>query len=521
MNSKMTLITALATLYAESLLSDPSTNHEVIRKALLETKLPEFVDEGDERSVLIEIKDIVNSVIDDGMPYDHTSVMKRLKLASSQCRPLYDTIVKFFENDYPEDVEERIQFINKQLTQYYYQLTQSVSQVTLKQKLGRAFGALNGTETRVDVTTALNELKDTLSTYGERSHNKIPSLVNELVTNDKAPFIQVFDSINKKAAGNGLQTGWKDINAMLGCNNGITEEMWLMPALPFNCKSLFTLLMSISIPLFNSPEKVMAGWKGDLTPCILDLSLENEMDVNLSYAYQAIYGHFENKAPVLTVDKNASEEEKKKHITDMSDYLCGHMRKNGWEYVFQKHTNTDFRVHYLQDIISDLRTRGMRVVGIRADYFGTINKSGHGNGIIGSDIKEIYRIARNIQVIRNRGFIIAPHQINPTGKNLKALDPVGFCKSLPGRGLYDTCTSLDNEADGEMFFNKRTVGGRDFLEVQRGKHRTIIDTKEKYHYTVLPFCDVGILPYDVDREEKVSAPSINNFTGGLGDELFI
>lgn len=520
MNNKMMLITALATLYTESLLTDPEKDHEVIRKVLLEAKLPDYVEEGDERAALVEIKDIITSIIDGGMPYDHTNVMKRLKLATTQIRPLYDTITKFLEDDIPEEPEARIEHLNRQVAQYYFQLRQAIQGVQLKQKLGRTLGALNGTETRVDLQTALNDLRDSLSTFSERSHNKIPSLVGELITDNHAPFVHVFDSISKKAAGNGLRTGWKAINQMLGCNKGITEELWLMPALPFNCKSLFSLLLSISIPVFNTPEKVMENVKGDLQPVILDLSLENELDVNLAYAYQALYGHFEGEAPVMVASENATDEEKALHNTKMSDYLCSKMRANGWEYIFQKHTNSDFKIHYLNDLILDLKRRGYHVAGIRGDYFGTISKAGHGNGIAGSDIKEIYRIARNIQVVRNRGFLLAPHQISPEGKKLKALDPASFCKNLPGRGLYDNCSSLDNEADGEMYFNKRVVNGHSYLEVQRGKHRTIIDTKEAYHYTVIPFREVGILPWDCDKEETVTASSINVFTGGMGDELF-
>ncbi|ELL1623586.1 hypothetical protein Q6R85_002370 [Salmonella enterica] len=520
MNSKMMLITALAALYTESMLTDPSKDHDVIRKVLMQIKLPEYAEDGEERFALIEIKDIITSIIDGGMEYDHASVMKRLKLATTQVRPLYDTITKFLEDDLPEEEDKRTEHLNRQMSQYYFQLRQCLQSVELKTKMGRAFGALNGTETRVDLNTAVLELKEALSTFGERSHNKIPSLVGELVTDNRAPFVKVFDSINKKAAGNGLQTGWKAINQMLGCNKGITEELWLMPALPFNCKSLFSLLLSLSIPIFNTPEKVMADVKGTLQPIILDLSLENELDVNLAYGYQALYGHFEGQVPQMTIAQDATAEEKLAHTTAMSDYLCGKIRANGWDYVFQKHTNSDFKVHYINDLILDLRRRGYHVVGIRADYLGTISKAGHGNGIAGSDIKEIYRIARNIQVVRNRGFLIAPHQISPEGKRLKALDPVGFCKNLPGRGLYDSCSSLDNEADGEMYFNKRVVNGHSFLEVQRGKHRTIIDTKESYHYTVIPFQDVGILPWDCDKEETVTASSINFFTGGMGDDLF-
>lgn len=520
MNSKMMLITALATLYAESFLTEPTKDYDVIRKVLREVKLPEYVEEGDERSALAEIKDIITSVIDGGMAYDHVHVMKRLKVATTLMRPLYDTIVEVVEKDIPEEEEKRNEYLQKMASQNYFHLRNALNGVQLKQQLGKTIGVLNGTETRVDLETAIRELSGTLSTFGERTHNKIPSMVGELITDNRAPFVKVFDNINRKAAGNGLKTGWKSINQMLGCNGGITQELWLMPALPFNCKSLFSLLTSISIPLFNKPDDFMVNVKGDLVPVILDLSLENELDVNLAYAYQAVYGHYEGVKPELSLTDKYSEEEKSAHTVQMSDYLCDKMRQCGWEYVFQKHTNTDFKVHYLNDLIGDLKRRGYHVVGIRADYLGTINKTGHGNGIAGSDIKEIYRIARNIQVVRNQGFMLAPHQISPEGKRLKALDPVGFCKNLPGRGLYDTCSSLDNEADGELYFNKRVVNGASFLEVMRGKHRTIIDTPEKYHYTVLPFADVGILPWDVDKEMTVSATSINHFTGGMGDDLF-
>lgn len=513
MNIKTMLITSLATLHAESLLTDPNSDHEVIRKVLAETRLPTYVDEEDERSVLMEIRDIITPIVDGHVPYEHHTVLKQLKMATTQNRPLYDTLVEVLKEDEmpPETTEEeRLKRLTQNVDRCYFQLRQSLNIVNLRQKMGKAFGALNGTETRIDLESALKDLGGDIANYTERSHNKIPSLVTELETKDSAKFVQVFDSISNKAAGNGLKTGWKMINRMMGCNRGLTNEMWLMPALPFNCKSLFSLCMSISVPLFNGVEEIMKDVKGTLQPIILDLSLENEVDINVATAYQMIYGHFEKEAPDM---KNGNKEE-------MSNYICDKLRMNGWDYVFQKHTNSDFRVHYINDLILDMRRRGYHVVGIRADYLGTINKAGHGNGIAGTDIKEIYRIARNIQVVRNKGFILGPHQISPDGKRLKAMDEANFVKSLPGRGLYDTCTSLDNEADGEMFFNKRIIEGRSYLEVQRGKHRTIIDTAEKHHYGVIPFSDVGILPWDVDLEGEVCASSINKFTGGFGGELF-
>lgn len=520
MNDKTLLMTILSLLYAESRLTDPETDHEVIRKALLNVRLPKYVDEDDERFALVEIKDIISNVVDGGVPYEHDTAMRRIKLATTQNAALYDSIKEFMVVDESNlSEEERLKNLKSVVSNAYFSVRQSLITQTLMQDAGKLMGVLKGTEGRVDLNRAVADLKTTLSTFSERSHNKIPSLVGELSTTNVKGLQSTFKSIGEKAEGNGLRTGWKGINQMLGCNGGITEELWLMPALPFNCKSLFSLLLSLSIPLFNSPEWVMRNVKGDLQPCILDLTFENEFDINLSYAYQQIYGHFENKKAELTPGKKATEAERDAHNLKMSEYLCSKMRQNGWEYFFQKHTNTDFKVHYLNDLIEMKRREGYHVVGIRGDYFGTINKAGHGNGIAGSDIKEIYRIARNIQVVRNKGFLLAPHQISPAGKAAKAVDPVGFCKSLPGRGLYDNCTSLDNEADGELYFNKREVDGMTFLEVQRGKHRTIIETPESKQYCVLPFQEPSILPWDVDRDHIVSANSINHFTGGMDNDL--
>lgn len=511
MNIKDMLITSLAVLQAENMISTHDGDHGVIRSILNEVKLPDYVDEDDERSSLLTIKDVVTEILDGQMEFNKTILLKRIKLACTQNMSLYDSVVDYLdiEKDLPEEQEKRIDTVTSLIQSYYFRLTQMSKMNAVMQTMGKAFGALKGTETRVDTITALTELRESITNFTERTNKRVPSLVSALSSSDHTHFIKIFQNIQDKAQGNGLKTGWQDINKMMGVNGGLGEEMWLMPALPHNCKSLFSLALSTSVVVFNKPDLVMKDIKGDLKPIILDLSLENEHEVNIANVYQMLYGHFEGKEPDMA---NGNLEE-------MAKYVTTHLEKNGWGYEFEKHTNDNFKVQYFNDIISDRRRRGEHVVGIRADYLGTINKAGHGNGIAGSDIKEIYRMARNIQVVKNRGFMLAPHQISPDGKRLRALDEDGFIRNAPGKGLYDNCTSLDNEADGEMYANRRVIEGRAFLEIMRGKHRTIIDTNPKHYYTVIPF-GLGILPWDVDREAKTTANSINHFTGGMGSNMF-
>lgn len=506
MNIKDTLVTSLAILQAESMISTHNGDHTVIRNILKEAKLPDYVNEDDERASLMVIKDIVTEILDGNSEFNKKIILKRIKLASTQNASLYESVVEFLdiEKDLPEVMEERIAEIEKMIRSYYFQLSQFTKLNTVMQSMSKAFGALKGTETRIDTQTALSELKDNITNFTERTHSRIPSLVSALSSSDHTHFIKVFNNIKDKAQGNGLKTGWQDVNRLMGISGGVGEEMWLMPALPHNCKSLFSLSLATSIVVFNKPDYVMKDVKGDLKPIILDLSLENEHEINVSNVFQMLYGHFEGRMPDMA----------KEDVEFMSKYISEKLEKNGWGYEYEKHTNDNFRVSYINDIILDRRRRGEHVVGIRADYLGTIDKSGHGNGIAGSDIKEIYRMARNIQVVKNRGFILAPHQISPEGKKLRAIDEAGFIKNAPGKGLYDNCTSLDNEADGELYANKRVIDGRAYLELQRGKHRTIVDTNPAHHYTVIPF-GVGVLPWDVDKDYKTTATSLNHFTGGM------
>lgn len=202
------LCTALAVLHTESLLSTPNSDHEIIRKVIKESRLPEYVDEDDERGSLLVIRDIVTSIIDGDVEYDQPSILKQIKLESTQSREFYNMIVDYLDDsDLPEEMEKRIASLNRQLSGHYFQIRQWISSIALKQSMGKAFGAFNGTEHRIDLATALEELKTQISTYTQRSHSKIPSLVSSLSTSKPEQFVQIFSNIAEKAQGNGLQTG--------------------------------------------------------------------------------------------------------------------------------------------------------------------------------------------------------------------------------------------------------------------------------------------------------------------------
>lgn len=73
-----------------------------------------------------------------------------------------------------------------------------------------------------------------------------------------------------------------------------------------------------------------------------------------------------------------------------------------------------------------------------------------------------------------------------------------FVKEIANKGYYDSCKTIDQEVDLELYIHKVIADGKSWLCVQRGKHRLIKQTPEEYKYTVLPFYDIGDLREDIN-----------------------
>lgn len=73
-----------------------------------------------------------------------------------------------------------------------------------------------------------------------------------------------------------------------------------------------------------------------------------------------------------------------------------------------------------------------------------------------------------------------------------------FVRDIANKGYYDSCKTIDQEVDLELYIHIVKADGKSWLTVQRGKHRLIQQTKEEYKYTVLPFEDIGDIRDDVN-----------------------
>ncbi len=502
MEEKIALLNCLALIYYSSKSATENSYSNLIKKITSSIKTPATISDTDDRASVIGLRKLVVDLNTGELTFDRKTVLQKIRIFST-----YDpTLLKAAEEALPEEITSD-EDVSQMMATLAADLSLFSRRKTTHDAIRRASFDLNSEDS--DFKQIISALREELAANDSAAHgNKLASEVQAVTSDDADGMESILLETKKQLSGNSLRTGWKGINQMLGCNKGIVPgELWLMPALPHNGKTTFSLLMLISFALFNDPKDFVPEGKKAM---LLDVSLENDLNVNIPLVYRALYEHLE-KQPLNVENINPAEGAK---------YIVEKLGERGWKIAFERHLNTEFEIDSLATIFAKYEAKGYHIVVCRPDYLGTIKRTGLGNGTVGSDVREVYRRARNIITTR-KCAMLAPHQLSPDAKKLKAMDPYKYVRMLPGKGMYDGCTTVDNEADGEMYFGITSVGGVDFLEIQRGKHRTIINTPEKLRYVVMKFAEIGILPWDEDTDEDHTLRSVtSNVGGGIGGDLF-
>lgn len=499
MEQKIALVNSLALIYHESKLKEHGQYNNLIKKVVAGIRTPELMADGDSQAAVAGVRSLVKDLVDEEIIFDRKAILQKIRVYCSLDQNFYQSIEEALA-DSPASEEET----KKTISSYASQLNLHSNRSELRKLISRASFSVNN-DADVNLREVANDLQAELAKLNKgNGPAACPSLVASVSTSDTDGIEQIFENTRKQLSGSVLKSGWKFLNRMTGVNNGfVPGELWMMPALPHNAKTTFSLLLSLSMALFNDPkELVPEGKKG----MFLDLSFENELETNIPIAYKAIKENLEG-VPVNIRDIDSKEATK---------YICEKLRERGWEYVFERHINSDFKITDLEQRFEHYEALGYHIICCRADYLGTINRAGLGNGTIGSDVREMYRLGRNVTAPR-KCLLLAPHQLSPKAKELKSMDPLKYVRLLPGKGMYDGCTTVDNEADGELYFGITEINDEAFLEVQRGKHRTLIDTPIAHRYRVLPFNDLGTLPWDINSDKDTSLKSVN--TNSIFSEL--
>ncbi len=493
MEEKLALVNCLAALYYDNFQETKTVQGDLIKKAIALIKLPDMVSENDERTTLLALRHLINDIVTGDYQINKKLILQRIRIAC----PFDHTIIPCLNEVMPD--ADQLENLSGSLANFVNQIYLFINRNEIKKLINKASYSINNDDGTANLRETISALRQEIEKFDRPARNdgNPMSFVESInCEDDDDVFTDHFKQMQNELNGKALRTGWKALNRMLGVKGGITPgECFVMPALPHNAKTLFSMAFVMSLCLFNKAEDfVEPGQKA----MFLDITLENELSVNIPVIYKLIYEHFEGKAvDLLKVDPK-----------EASKYIRERIRANGWTYRFERHISTDFSIETFKQIVNNYEAMGYKIVVARIDYLGVADKTGLSNGAIGSEVRETYRRARNVCAAKKIA-LISPHQLSPAAKAMRTLDPLKFVRNLPGKGLYDGCTTVDNEVDGEIYLGITDVNGRSFLELQRGKHRTIIETPVKHRYCVLPFEEIGTLPWDVDRDYDVSLPSVN------------
>lgn len=488
MEEKLALVHCITLLHCETIAVDvKGRDHDLIRKTIGAIKLPELVSETDDRNTLIFLKKTIGDIIENGIVFDAKHLLQNFRISCSYDSATYKALDALL-SEVPSIEEAK-----KNIDAYVQQLGMYSTRQEVKKMIQRASWALENDDVNLQGTVA--KLREELGLFDRpKSNGEEGSFVGR-VGGNKEDFAAIFKDTKKELEGAVLRSGWQDFNTMLGIKKGVTPgELIVIPALPHNAKTTFSLALTIGICLFNNAaDFVPEGKKG----MILDITLENELSQNIPIVYKMIKEHDTGEYVDL---RNIDPDEAAEFITER-------LARNGWTYMFERHVSTDFSIETFRKVVERYEADGYHIVLSRVDYLGVANKNGLGNGTIGSEVRETYRRGRNVAA-RRKMALVSPHQLSPAAKAFKAMDPRKYIRELPGRGMYDGCTTVDNEVDLEIFIGITEVNGVSYLEIQRGKHRTLVDTPLKWRYFVMRFAEIGVLPWDIELEHKITIASI-------------
>lgn len=522
MDSKLLLIRAATLVYKDSQLKEPSlTSSNLIKELLATIKFPESSSEMDRsREMLLSLRSTLNWMLDypAGDTLDRSAVLQRIRINTADEESLYYAFEEGIRDS--ADTDENILKLKKQCVQLRVELRDHINQTNITEVLKQYYTQANFRPEQVSWGTVISELTEKLEKFKttDSEEFKIGGMIDMVDLSDSDNVCRMFEKAGAETSLEGiLKLGWQAINRMLGDHGGLRRgEFVLIGALQHNYKTGFTLNMFKHLCLYNKP------YMRDQTkkPLILHISAENELHMNVVQLYISLR---ENETGVLEdetrfKDPNIPLEERLENIRQAQRYIYERMSENGYHVIMGRCDPSNTTFQSICDMVTNFEAQGYEIHAIVFDYLNMCNKAGClQGGPTGSDTRDLFRRVRNFMAPRGITFI-TPAQLSTEAKKMVRAGVTDFVKHLEGKGYYDSCGTVDQEVDLEIFIHKEVVNGESFLTVQRGKHRKPRDTDIKLRYTVLPFQQAGGVRDDINGPDT-SRRVAGGGTAGSGNEV--
>lgn len=515
MDPKLLLVKIATLLYKESQLNDPTARSSTLIKEVLGTvKIPETsLDLDRSRETLHNLRVTIGWMSEqrDGA-LDRASILQRIRINTADDESLFYA----FEAGI-EDLEDPEQ-LKRQCLQLRMELRDHINQTNIQEILRQFSHQVNFKPESVDWRSVISEMNAKLEPYANNCAEefKIPGMLSVVNLADTDNVRSLIQQAAKETSKDGiLRCGYQAVNRMLGDHDGFRRgEFVIVGALQHNYKTGFTLNLFKHFALYNVPYLRDSTKK----PLLLHVSAENELHLNIVQLYASIWENENHKEADLGQFNHPDPEVRDEAIAKAQAYIYEKMSVNGYHIEMARVEPSTFTFQSFIDMVSMYEAQGYEIHAIVFDYLNMISKRGcQQGGPTGSEVRDLFRRIRNNCAPKGITFI-TPAQLSTEAKKLTRMGINDFVKHLEGKGYYDSCGTIDQEADLEIFIHIEKVNGESFLTIQRGKHRKPTNTPDRFRYTVLPFNPVGGVLDDLlgrDSSRRVAGGGLE----GSGEEM--
>lgn len=501
MDPKLLLVKIATLLYKEGQLKDPTVHSaNLVKDVIAGIKIPETgmdMDRGRETLQSLRMTVAWMSDFAPGEEMDRANVLQRIRVNTIDDEALY------YAFEAGVDDEPDLGRLKKQCLQLRMELRDHINQTNIQEILKQYSTAVNFRPESVDWRNVISDMTTKLEPFRNNASDefKVAGMLQMINLADADGMRGLIQRAAEETSLEGiLKTGYQAINRMLGDHGGFRRgEFVLVGALQHNYKTGFTLNLFKHIALYNTPHMRDPTKK----PLILHISAENELHMNIVQLYVTLREN-ETGQPVdenRFKDPNIPLEERIAAIAEAQEYITQAMSVNGYHVEMGRCDPSSTTYQSICDMVTHYETQGFEIHAIVFDYLNMISKVGcQVGGPTGSEVRDLFRRVRNFMAPRGITFI-TPAQLSTEAKKMTRAGVNEFVKHLEGKGYYDSCGTVDQEVDLEIFIHIEKVNGEDFLTIQRGKHRKPRPTPHKYRYTVLPFSVVGAVRDDLGKAD--------------------
>lgn len=484
MDHKLLLVTGITLLYLESQLDTRTDNSSnLVRRIVNESKLPEVTMGIDNiRNVLQALKTTTSWMCSQpaDTEYEAEELLMRLKVDTGDEVELYNSFaaVMGVERSVAK-TKKMVLSLRKQIHEHFreQELTTIIADMSSTFKFRR--------DSITDLRQFVAEAIAKLDPYQIDAIIRDPAIVSEVDFSDIASVEKVFEDVKSMDNGLGvLKTGYQGVNRMLqgGFRRG---EEWVIGALQHKYKTGFSLSLFETIALNNVPYMLDATKK----PLLLRITFEDSAEQNMRFIYQHLYENETGQACTKEHMAALSKEE-------IAAFVMARMRATGYEIKIIHVDPTQWTYQHICNKVVEYESEGYEIHVLALDYLAMVPTTGCRQGAQGQDLRDMFRRMRNFCHPR-KITLLTPHQLSTEAKNLIRNGHTDFVKDIAEKGYWDSCKTIDNEVDGELYIHIEKMNKESFLTIQRGKHRGMPVLDEVDKYAVLKMHKIGALRPDI------------------------